>query len=192
MLVNKEGKIIANASQPTVIFNTEAEYTAWTNSLPVSETLPLEKILERFVVIKKYETVEAAGMVIFCDTEADMKGEAGATKTHKKIDGALYVVRANNKIFRYSNTGTESTPVDVWTLVGGAGGAKLVDALPDVTDAEDGMLYILKPSMTKYMKDGSSLVCVGTEVEISDNFVIASHQTTGGTKTKADKELDTL
>lgn len=143
MLINKDGKIIANASQPTVIFETVEEYNDWYAKLPLKPTstqAEIDKILSRFVIIKKYETVEIEGMVIFCTTEADMKGTTGATETHEKIDGALYVVRQNNKIYRYQLDSSVVPAADQWILVGGTGGlefANTATSFPGTSAAGD-------------------------------------------------------
>lgn len=210
MIVNKEGKIIANLAQPTVIFDTKAEYDDWEKTLPELEEGTeeekkafKEKMLSRFVIIKKYETVECEGTVIFCATEDDMKGTDKATEEHEKIDGAVYVVKANNKLYRYSKV----EGADTWTIVGGAGGIKYVTALPAIADAEEDILYIVSSTLSKYVLKVNTttdpvtkeFVNVGNEVAIIDNFVVAAHQdkdmasnTTTADREKGSVVIDTV
>lgn len=99
MLINKQGKLIANVAQPTVCFETAEAYEAWKADLP---TGVLE---ENFIVIKTYEL--APGGVY----EVETKEELDALDDNKKVTETLYLVTSTDEGYRYDADNDKFVPL---------------------------------------------------------------------------------
>lgn len=99
MLINKQGKLIANIAQPTVCFETEEEYNTWVGSLPTGITE------ENFIVIKTYEL--APGGVY----EVETKAELDALDANKKVTETLYLVTSTDEGYRYDADNDKFVPL---------------------------------------------------------------------------------
>ena len=99
MLINKQGKLIANVAQPTVCFETAEAYEAWKAALP---TGVLE---ENFIVIKTYEL--APGGVY----EVETKDELDALDANKKVTETLYLVTSTDEGYRYDADNDKFIPL---------------------------------------------------------------------------------
>ncbi len=85
MILNKDGRLVANISQPIVVFETEEEYNSWVLSLP-------EATLEKdFIVIKKF--MSGPGIM-----EIDSIANIG---NYPKYGNTLYVDVTTNALHRY-------------------------------------------------------------------------------------------
>ena len=94
MLINKNGKIMANNSQVTKIFDTESDYNAWIATIDPAD-------LNKFIIIKQYEYGVGAYVELQNQTELNNLPE------YNKKTGILYASRADNKLYRYDfNTKT--------------------------------------------------------------------------------------
>lgn len=88
MLINKNGKMLANASQVIKVFNTAAEYNAWIATIDAAD-------LDKFIIIKTYEYMKG------CYVEVSDTSALQALTPDQKQEGILYGVKYLNKLYRY-------------------------------------------------------------------------------------------
>ena len=108
MIINKQGQVVANIAQPTVVFTTKAKYDAWVASLPAPE------VEANFIVIKTYEL--APGGVYEVATNEDRL----ALTADQKVNETLYLVLEDNSGWRWNMPETEGASGSWTQLFGGS------------------------------------------------------------------------
>ena len=88
MLINKQGKMLANNSQVTKVFDTQAAFNAWVAGKS-------DKDLSKFIIVKQYEY--AIGTYV----EVQNQTELNSLPDYNKKTGVLYASRADNKLYRF-------------------------------------------------------------------------------------------
>ena len=88
MILDKNGKLAANVSQPLVVFEAEEDYNAWLASLP-------DPALESFfLVVKAYQ--RGPGVMEFSGEES--------LSTLPKYANTIYVNTVDDALWRYDST----------------------------------------------------------------------------------------
>ena len=82
MIVDQNGKIIANATKPTVIFNKESDYNTWYNSHKTDADAG------KYSIVKNYENVR-----LHIKGSSNNNSPSSVFNSEEKIDGHLYFYR---------------------------------------------------------------------------------------------------
>ena len=140
MIINKEGKLVANVAQPTVIFENEADYTAWL------ATLPDPDCQKNFIIIKTYDL--APGGVYEVSTMAELNALTG----NQRMRETLYIVDENNSGWRWEGDETSGTWVQLFGNGFGQPYVITVDTYADLATAEkaENIVYIVKDENAMY------------------------------------------
>lgn len=88
MILNKDGQVVANVSQPVIAFDTEEEYVNWKTNI-----LPAPEVEKYFIVIKKY--MSGPGIM---EVESE-----DSFNTVPKYPNTLYIDLSTNSLWRYDS-----------------------------------------------------------------------------------------
>lgn len=154
MIINKQGKVIANVAQPTVKFSTKELYEAWV------VTLPSPAAEANFNVIKEYEVAKNSVKLV------DDLAALNALTDEEKDPSVLYVTRDNNMVYTFNEDEAEFTPSAAAVIKTIATKAEL-DTLGDeyktastlVICVEDERLYRYDETEAKFVFIGDGDTC---------------------------------
>ena len=87
MILDREGRVVANVSQPLIVFETEEQYNDWKGSLPNTEQ---EK---NFIIIKKF--LSGPGIM---EVESYSK-----LSNYPRYSNTIYIDVQTNALYRYDS-----------------------------------------------------------------------------------------